>query len=235
MGYNSEVILEKTKNALLLVKNGEAVYERDSVLFDKKQYPFPLISFLLYSALIQNGPLNIMDFGGSLGSTYYQVKDFLTTGACNSWNIIEQPHYVDCGKKYFEDHTLHFFSSVQECNATSRIDFVILSSSVQYLEDPHTFLDELCSYNYKYLLFDRTAFTEGADDRLTVQHVPPEIYDASYPAWFFNEQKFLEHFQTDYVIKGEFASYVEGESVMNIDDKPVGYDKGFFMINKKYA
>ncbi len=34
-GYDSEIILNKTKAALLKVKNGEAVYERDSLLFDK--------------------------------------------------------------------------------------------------------------------------------------------------------------------------------------------------------
>jgi hypothetical protein len=36
-GYDSEIILEKCKNALLKVKSGEAVYERDSVLFDSIQ------------------------------------------------------------------------------------------------------------------------------------------------------------------------------------------------------
>ena len=40
-------IFEKTKQSLLKVKNGEAVYERDSVLFDKKEYPYAIISSLL--------------------------------------------------------------------------------------------------------------------------------------------------------------------------------------------
>lgn len=36
-GYENKVILEVVKNAILKVKNGEAVYERDSVLFDEIQ------------------------------------------------------------------------------------------------------------------------------------------------------------------------------------------------------
>ncbi len=40
-GYDSGIILEKTKAALLKVKNGEAAYERDSVLFDEIQYAWP--------------------------------------------------------------------------------------------------------------------------------------------------------------------------------------------------
>lgn len=37
-GYDTDLILEKTKAALLKVKNGEAIYERDSVLFNEIQY-----------------------------------------------------------------------------------------------------------------------------------------------------------------------------------------------------
>lgn len=234
-GYDSAIILRKTRDALLKVKSGEAVYERDSVLFDKKQYPFPLISFLLHSALREGGPLHVMDFGGSLGSTYYQVREFLGPDVCAGWNVVEQAHYAACGKEYFQDELLHFFSSVDECLAEIKIDFALLSSSVQYLEYPHRFLQKLASFGFKYILFDRTAFVNEPSDRLTIQHVPPEIYDASYPAWFFNEKSFLNHFQEQYQIAGEFTSYVPGESIMCIDDQPVGYDKGFYMINKRYA
>ena len=37
-GYGTEDIHQKVKDALLQVKNGTAVYERDSVLFDKIEY-----------------------------------------------------------------------------------------------------------------------------------------------------------------------------------------------------
>jgi len=40
-GYDSERILGKVRDSLLKVKRGEAVYERDSVLFDKVQYSWP--------------------------------------------------------------------------------------------------------------------------------------------------------------------------------------------------
>jgi hypothetical protein len=49
-GYDAPNILEKVKTSLLKVKNGEAVYERDSVLFDHIQYSFPLLVSLLYVA-----------------------------------------------------------------------------------------------------------------------------------------------------------------------------------------
>jgi putative methyltransferase (TIGR04325 family) len=150
-GYDADVILERTKNAVLKVKNGEAVYERDSVLFDKKEYPFPLITFLLNSANLKGEALHVLDFGGSLGSTYYQVREFLTKDVCASWNVVEQEHYVACGNQHFKDDVLAFHNSIDACLERNRIDLVILSSSVQYLEKPHDFLKELVRYNFKFL------------------------------------------------------------------------------------
>jgi len=49
-GYDAKQILEKTKNALLKVKKGEAVYERDSILFNCIHYAYPLLAGLMWGA-----------------------------------------------------------------------------------------------------------------------------------------------------------------------------------------
>lgn len=228
-GYDSGIILQKTKSALLKVKSGDAVYERDSVLFNRKEYPFPLLSFLMHSAAIKGRSLHVLDFGGSLGSSYYQIKEFLTPNVCLSWNVIEQEHYVSEGRAHFEDEQLKFYPSIDECLQHKQIDFVLLSGSVQYLQQPQLFLNQLAAYNFDFLLFDRTAFHYEANDRLTLQFVPPDIYEASYPAWFFNQEKFFGHFLDNYEIVADFPSYVEGESVLYIDENPLGYGRGFYL------
>jgi putative methyltransferase (TIGR04325 family) len=230
-GYDKHIILERTTNALLKVKNGEAVYERDSVIFDQKEIPYALTSFLMLSTTLKKRPLNILDFGGSLGSTYYQIRDLLPEQTCASWNIVEQEHYVTCGKANFQDDTLRFYSSIEDCLASKKIDFALLSSSVQYLKEPHAFLKKLAGYDFDFILFDRTAFNNATNDRLTLQVVPPEIYPASYPAWFFHKEFFLSHFSDRYKVVAEFPSYIEGEAVMFIDDRPQGTNKGFYLIN----
>lgn len=230
-GYDASNILSKTKDALLRVKNGTAVYERDSMIFEEIIYPFPLLSCLLRSATLLKRPINIVDFGGSLGSTYFQVKDFIGTETCASWNIVEQEHYVTCGKEFFEDDQIKFYDSIEACAKDKKIDLILLSSVVQYLPEPASFLAKLATYQVDFIVFDRTAFHHGETDRLTLQTVPPEIYEASYPAWFFNEQNFLKHFTTHYKLICEFPSYVDGETTMDIDHQPVGFNKGFYLIN----
>lgn len=231
-GYDSASILAKTRDALLAVQNGSAVYERDSVLFSKKEYPFPLISCLLRSAALLKRPLNILDFGGSLGSTYFQVKDFIGNDCCSSWNIVEQEHYVDCGKQNFENDQLKFHYSIEDCLKEKKIDLILFSSSVQYLKTPHVLLKKVVDYNFDFIVFDRTAFHHGSADRLTLQTVPPEIYEASYPAWFFNPARFLNHFSAKYVLLAELPPFVTEETVILIDNKPDGFNNGYYFINQ---
>ncbi|MET0462572.1 MAG: methyltransferase, TIGR04325 family [Chitinophagaceae bacterium] len=232
-GYEQGNILEKTKQALLLVKKGDAVYERDSVLFAESEYPYPLLAFLLHEVQQKKRALNVLDFGGSLGSTYFQLKEFLGTDVCASWNIIEQQHYIDCGKEFFEDDTLRFYYTIADCINEKRVDFVVLSSVVQYLPNPHQFLEELVSHGFDTVLVDRTAFVNEGPDRVTVQRVWPSVYEASYPAWFFDQKGFVAHFGNEYLLQASFESYVPGEAVMEIDHQPVAYSRGFCFKRRK--
>lgn len=205
-GYDSEIILEKTKTALLKVKNGGAVYERDSVLFDEVQYAWPLLVGLMLVAAQTKGNLNVLDFGGSLGSIYFQNRAFLSRLPDVRWNIVEQPKYVEAGKKWFEDDHLKFYPRVEDCLAETQPDVVILSGVLQYLERPYDKLHELLELRCGHIIIDRTPFWDGSTDRLCVQNVPPTIYPASYPSWIFSMQRFRSHLSNEWNIMAEFNS-----------------------------
>ena len=96
-GYEAETIFDKVKNAVLEVKAGNAYYERDGCLFYEKDYYLQLIA-VLFTIFFDQEKLNIIDFGGSLGSMYYQNKDMLIPFINNlTWNIVEQRHFVEWG------------------------------------------------------------------------------------------------------------------------------------------
>jgi putative methyltransferase (TIGR04325 family) len=194
-GYDTELILEKTKAALLKVKNGEAIYERDSVLFDQIQYTWPVLAGLMWVAAQSRGQLNVLDFGGSLGSTYYQNRAFLRNLPEVQWNIIEQPAHVNVGKECFEDDVLKFFPDIEQCLSETKPNVILLSSVLQYLESPYEILNKLLDLSCDYVLIDRTPFWDGSTDRLCVQQVPPSIHPASYPVWIFSEQNFIQSIQ----------------------------------------
>jgi len=202
-GYNYHDILNKVKASALAVKNGLAVYERDSLLFDRIEFSFPLLSGLLWIAGRNNEKINVMDFGGSLGSSYFQNKFFLDTLKEVNWCIVEQPDFVKTGSEFFEDQRLHFFYSTEECQKSYAIDVVLLSSVLQYIEEPYSLLDKIIEQNPEYLIIDRTPFIKGKD-RITVQTVNPRIYRGSYPCWLFNEGKFITSISKTYKLVLEF-------------------------------
>ena len=76
-GYAADVIVDRVAQATREVIAGRAVFERDSVLFHEPDYRYPIVAALLHCAQANNGRLDVIDFGGSLGSTYRQCKPLL--------------------------------------------------------------------------------------------------------------------------------------------------------------
>ncbi len=213
-GYDGEAIFDKVFRALLLVRDKKAVYERDSVLFDEIQYSWPLLSALLWIAAQKELKLNIVDFGGSLGSSYYQNIGALSVLKEVKWNIIEQPKFVECGKKHFENAQMKFYYDMDSCMESEKSEAILLSSVVQYLDDSYAMLDGIIRKNFEFIIIDRTLFFDD-EDRITVQRVSPSIYEASYPCRIFNRRNFLQYFSKDYDLIFNFEAlggkvFIEG-------------------------
>jgi putative methyltransferase (TIGR04325 family) len=202
-GYDNKIILDKVSLSTGKVRDGLAAYERDSVIFDQIDYSFPVLSSLLLAATQNNGRLNVLDFGGALGSSYFQNRKFLESLNEVNWCIVEQPDFTNEGLQHFSTDKLHFFRTVEECLKTYPIDVVLMSSVLQYLSEPYRLLEEILSKRIKYILIDRTPFIEG-DDRISIQRVHPAIYRATYPCWFFNKDKFIAYVSQSYESVLEF-------------------------------
>ena len=207
-GYDAAVIVEKVKSSLLKVKNGEAVYERDSVLFDEIQYTWPVLTGLLWVYAQQNR-LDLIDFGGSLGSTYYQNRKFLAGLDNLRWSIIEQKTFTDVGIESFQTEQLKFYYSIESCLKENKPNCVLLSSVLPYISEPYGLLAELFLYNFDYIILDKMPFIDGGRDRITLQKTPSTIYPASYPAWFLSESKFRKFIESKYVVVEEFMDKEE--------------------------
>jgi putative methyltransferase (TIGR04325 family) len=203
-GYDAPEIRDRVLESMNKIKTGQAVFERDSVLLDRPEYPWPVIASLLWIACQKGNRLNIVDFGGSLGSSYFQSRRFLSHLEACRWSIVEQKHFVETGQRYFEDHHLLFYDDLDACIAAEHPDAILLSSVLQYLPDPRTFIDTVVNKGMEFIVVDRTPFFLAKQDRLTVQKVPSWIYPASYPAWIMNLDRFQDHFAGTYDLISDF-------------------------------
>jgi len=226
-GYDAPQILAKVREATLKVKNGEAVYERDSFIFDEIQYNWALLACLLKIVIDKNNELNIIDFGGSLGSSYFQNVHFLNSLKKINWMVVEQEHFVTCGQNEIANDELQFSYTIEESFVKDKFDVLLLSGVIQNLEKPYEWIDKFLSYDFEYIIIDRTAFIEAKEDRLTIQHIPESIYKASYPAWFFNEQTFLDKFMHKYSLLTKFNSGITSPYLFENNVK--GFWLGFIL------
>ncbi len=229
-GYDEDHILKKIVSATQKVKQGEAIYERDGILYQESNVNFQVLNALLLVSAQNNNELTVIDFGGSLGTTYHQNLPFLTHLKKINWCIIEQEKFVEKGKQLFTNESVSFYHTIEEClKVNSKPNLLLLSGSLQYINKPYEMLKNLQSHNIPYLALDLIAFNEGDEDRICVQYVPPIFYDveASYPCTFFSKQKLYNQLKQNYMNVFEF---VDEKETFFLELKPFKYEGSLWKI-----
>ncbi|HYJ38760.1 MAG TPA: hypothetical protein VEV87_09090, partial [Chitinophagaceae bacterium] len=74
-------------------------------------------------------------------------------------------------------------------------------------------------YEIPHLVIDTTPFNFESSDRLTIQKVNPEIYEASYPCWFLNYEAIKSELSKKYSIHAEYKN----ELGISLDDHHIQY------------
>ena len=170
-----------------------------------------------------------MDFGGSLGSTYFQNKTIFDRLPEVSWNVIEQSRFVQEGKSTFQDERLRFFYNLEEYLQTgAQADILLISCTLPYLEKPHEMLSQLLEGDFRFVVIDNTPYNIEDKDRLVIQHVPASIYPATMPAWLLSYKKIKRIIEEKYNLIAEY----DNESYIYVDGTKIKY-RGLFAETKK--
>lgn len=223
-GYEDNKIFDKVSKAALTVKSGKANYERDGYLFYKEEIDLQLVE-AFFEIYLNDKRFDIVDYGGSLGSAYFQNLKKLNFLGTYTWNVIEQKHFVDFGKDNLENEHLKFYYQLNDVRHT-KYNCVLFGASLQYIENYREILAEIASNRINYIIVDRLTVCD--EDRYCVQRVYEPIYDAVYPVHVFSEEQFCELLTTlGYTlehswIKNERGYYVVGNKIIR--------EKSFFWV-----
>jgi putative methyltransferase (TIGR04325 family) len=172
-----------------LASSGAVAFERDGITFDQPETRWPVAAGLLLASSRNHGRLRVLDFGGSLGSVYWQHRRLLEHIDL-SWGVVEQEDFIREGAR-FANGELSFWSSIDDFLTEGAPDLILLSSVLQYLSEPQAILEALSATKAPYLLIDRTPVSDLPQDTISVQRVPEQIYQASYPAWILSQKLLL--------------------------------------------
>jgi putative methyltransferase (TIGR04325 family) len=197
-GYDAKAITDGVLAAMAQVKQGRAAMERDGFTLDKPQYPYPLLAALLHAAAVsRDKTFNVLDFGGSLGSSYFACKAWLDGVVQNvCWTVVEQPHFVEIGSAQLATNSLRFTHNLEQLVDVPNL--VLISGVLMYLEEPYLQLQRLLGLGAATVLIDRTATVDRDQDLITVEHVCSPTYQASYPCCFLSLNKLRSTCVRDY-------------------------------------
>lgn len=220
-GYDDSKILDKVKESTLAILAGKGAYERDSVIFKDIVFSFHILAYIEKIA-ITNNKVTILDFGGALGSTYLQNKNFLLSiPAAINWIVIEQPEFTKVGNDiYKEDNNITFLNSISQL--TDMPNLILFSGVLQYIDSYKIILADALNLNAEYIIVDRTFVAER--ERICIETVPEKIYKAVYPLRIFNEKEFIAIFQNRYNLEYEYHSYVDEDIIF---EDMTAFVKGF--------
>lgn len=219
-GYDDRDILEKVSTAVQKVNSGLYPYERDGFLFDEPQYNWPFLASLGLVKASMEHKLNVVDFGGSLGSSFISNKALIES-MINRWDVIEQQHFVQEGAGLSLHPSLRFYTHAKD-RSELRCDLLIFSSVLQYLEHPLALAENLLDQlRPAYILIDRTPVTDKYSF-ITTQQVFGTV-PSSYPLRIFNNKELTAHFENRGFSKHfEFNSFCDPQNY-KIEDAIVSW------------
>lgn len=226
--YSNNSILKKVIKATNLANKKKGSYERDGHVINSLEYRFHIISIIFHHYYNNNKKsYNVLDVGGSLGTTFYQNKKFLLSLKKLSWSVLEQKNFVEYANLNLKEPKLNFFSNINKV-LLKKYDLIILSGTLQYLENYKEIFEKLIKLKSKYIILDRTL--ESANNEKTkifVQINPKKLIESSYPVRIFNYKDLFLPLKYNY----ELIANIFEDTLRNLNI--IGYSKCYIFKLKE--
>ncbi len=195
------------ERALGEVLDGRALFERDSLLQHQPVTCWPLM--LALRDLQARGTLQptILDYGGGLGSVYFQHRAWWSADRPVTWNVVELPEIAATGQRLVQDSQLRFFDSLEEVVHQQPPDLILAAGIMPMVPSPEALLDTLASLGASWVFLDRIPVTHRQGQTLITRQVVPRcIYESESPFWFFDESSLLQMLSSRFRIVGQSLS-----------------------------
>lgn len=208
-GYDDSAIISRVTDAIEKVIRGEAAWERDSCLFYEQKYNYQICTAILRCALKNgNGKAAVLDIGGSLGSAWFQNRNYFTELVDLEYVVAEQDHFAEYGHKNLEDVTLKFIRSTDDWEDSERFDIILMSASLQYIPQYEEIIARIRKAQPNYIILDRLLVSDRK--RFCMETVPETLYESSYPVVIFDKDEVEKFFEGDYkLIENDISSVPE--------------------------
>lgn len=188
------LVLRRTESYVLQLTVGPPIIEMGSRV---------LQNLFVFSHISASEPINIVELGGSLGATFFEIDHFLPR-VVESWRIVELRDVAHAGRTNFENERLRFFEDTGSAlEEPLDRDLFMTQGGIQCMEDPLATLASIWGLGFRFVYLTRIEVCDTLAspvivrllDRLSANGpgpVPADLVDrdTSYPATFFPQVLF---------------------------------------------
>ena len=185
-GYESdtavESIIESIQQAHASSNETKALTSRDLQIISS-------FAIAIAAVGVSNTKIKVVDVGGAGGDYFFMFANAMPAVTFD-WVVVETPALATAITKtnLGKGRDIRWVSSLDE--AGSDFDVALLSSVMQYVDDPYGLLTKVAD-KCKAMIINRIPLTTSKVDQATVQHVRSHGRRGAYPAWFFGSEVFL--------------------------------------------
>ncbi|HVN01416.1 MAG TPA: methyltransferase, TIGR04325 family [Caulobacteraceae bacterium] len=193
-GWDSPGIAREALRAAEAVRDGVAAFERDSRPLERIIYS-PTILAALLLALDRYGRLNVVDFGGGLGSNFHQNIKLIRALAHGptDWRVVERPSLARLGAERFQTPGLRFYADLDAARLEDAV--LMFTGSLQYVEDAFGFLDDAVR-GFDIVALDRVLVSEGDEHEVYLQRLDRDRFgDVTLATWCFSAAALIGWFE----------------------------------------
>lgn len=113
--------------------------------------------------------VRVIDFGGSDGGHYLQVRRYLSLNIELEWIVVETPAMADAMQE-FTTSELRFIDDFDKAlDMLGGADVLHTSGTLQSVPQPYVFLEKFCNTRIPYLVFNRQSLVLGDKELVSVQ------------------------------------------------------------------
>jgi putative methyltransferase (TIGR04325 family) len=185
-----------------------------------------LLPFIVAMIHSEKGKVKLLEFGGGIGFSYYQVMGGLPEHKEVEFHVVELDEVCQSGSDFFHGEPgIAFHNSLADC-VTDYFDIVHVGSSLQYIEDWKGILKTLCCLQPDYLML-----TNIPAGDIPTYATAQNYYDTTIASWFFNAQESIDSvimYDFDLSFKSTYITKIMGvEQPYPQDNFPERYRVGY--------
>ena len=133
---------------------------------------------------------HLVDFGGSVGLTYYALRRYSPMPAGSSWTVVEVPKIAVQGRLIAQREQAADLAFVDRLEAAPPADILLSAGALQFMEESVPGVIERLPSKPRYILLNKLPLTNG-EGFWTLQNYGPAVC----PNQVYNEREFIAYFE----------------------------------------